>query len=77
MKDRIEIIDGRKLYLVTEHETQDIGWPIQDILDGSYQILIGPLDGIFITVRTEHRCYLGHRCYMWQQRHQAEGWRDV
>ena len=68
MKDRIEIIDGRKLYLVTEHETQDIGWPIQDILDGSYQILIGPLDGIFITVRA------GHKCYMWRQ---AEGWREV
>ena len=68
MKKRIEIINGRKLYLVDDSARVDIGLPIQDILDKPYQILIGSLDGIFITVLA------GNKCYMWRK---AEGWREV
>ena len=68
MKDRLEIIDGRKMDLVTEHERLDIGIQIQDVLDQPFQILIGADDGVmFVSLQATD-----DRIYTWQK---AIGWR--
>jgi hypothetical protein len=71
MKDRIEIEDGRTIWLVNDLGRINIGFHIQDILDRGVKFMVGNIgsEGFIVIIRTP-----ANKVYIWRQ---ATGWEAV